>query len=155
MEDISFYTNEGRFNFRVAAYVTCGDKMLIQHTDGVDFVNLIGGRVHLGENTIDAVKREIKEEIGVEVKKQKLMVIAENFFEWQGKKVHEMLFIYQVELAKKYLKQLDGVNVLDHDNQHVEWVEKSKIKNYVCKPDIIYQLPKFENNDFITHQIGK
>ena len=155
MEDISFYTNEGRFNFRVAAYVTCGDKMLIEHTDGVDFANLIGGRVHLSENTIDAVKREIKEEIGVEVKKQKLMVIAENFFEWQGKKVHEMLFIYKVELAKKYLQQLDGVNVLDHDNQYVEWVEKSKIKDYVCKPNIIYELPKLENNDFITHKIGK
>ena len=137
MEDISFYANEGKFNFRVAAYVTCGDKILIQHSDGVDYFSLVGGRVHLGENTIDAVRREIK------------------FFEWQGKKVHEMLFIYHVELAKKYLKQLDGVNVLDHKNQHVEWVEKSKIKNYVCKPDIIYQLPKFEDNDFITHQIGK
>ena len=155
MEDISFYTNEGRFNFRVAAYVTCGDKMLIEHTDGVDFANLIGGRVQLGENTIDAIKREMKEEIGVDVKKQKLILIAENFFQWQGKKVHEMLFVYQVELAKKYLKQLDRFNILDHDNQHVEWVEKSKIKNYICKPDIIYQLPKFENNNFITHKIGK
>ena len=104
MEDISFYANEGKFNFRVAAYVTCGDKILIQHSDGVDYFSLVGGRVHLGENTIDAVRREIKEEIGVDVKKQKLLVISENFFEWQGKKVHEMLFIYHVELAKKIFK---------------------------------------------------
>lgn len=71
MKDISFYINEKRFNFRVAAYVTCGDKMLIRHTDNVDYVNLIGGRVQIGENTIDAVRRETNEEIGVEVKKTK------------------------------------------------------------------------------------
>ena len=128
MKDINFITNDGIFNFRVAAYVICEDKMLIEHAIGVDFVNLIGGRVHLGESTISAIKREVKEEIGVSIKNPKLMVIAENLFEWQGKNAHELLFIYKIELTKKYLK-LNETNILDNNSQYVEWVEKSKIKD--------------------------
>ena len=153
MKDVNFHTNDGGFNFRVAAYITCGDKMLIQHADDVDFVNLVGGRVHLGENTVDAFKREIKEELGVVAKKPKLMVVAENFFEWRGEKAHELLFVYQIELSKKYFKQLEGARILDHDDQYVEWIEKNKIKNYVCKPTLIYRLPKLEKETHIFHVI--
>ncbi len=143
--DISFKTEEGRFNFRVSAYITCGDKMLLQETKGQDFYNLVGGRVHLGESTKDAIKREIKEELGVCVKNPKLFEITENFFDWQGLKVHELGFFYHVELAKKYLKTLEHLPILDHaDKQTAFWVDKKDIKKYNCKPEFIY---KFTSSD--------
>ena len=89
MRDINFVFETEGFNFRVAAYITCVDMMLVQKGVG-DFSNLIGGRVHLGENTLDAIKREVREELGIDIKNPKLMVVAENFFKWQGKDAHDM-----------------------------------------------------------------
>lgn len=62
----------------------------------------IGGRVKLGENSLDAVKREVEEEIGVKLNNPEFVAVIENFFETirddEKKLVHEICFVYAVEL---------------------------------------------------------
>lgn len=153
MRDVNFVFETEGFNFRVGAYITCGEFVLLQKGGGSDFFNLVGGRVHLGENTVDAIKREVKEELGIDIKNPKLMVVAENFFKWQGKDAHEMLFIYHVKFPKTFLKKFEGFRILDQ-NETSSWFEKSKLKQANCLPRLIYKLPEIEEKGTMVHVIG-
>ena len=67
INDISFkYENlKGKFNFRVAAFIQNGEKLLLQKSDKDSFYGLIGGRVSFGETTFEAIIREVNEETEV------------------------------------------------------------------------------------------
>ena len=83
--DISFkYENlKGKFNFRVAAFIQNGEKLLLQKSDKDSFQGLIGGRVSFGETTFEAIIREVNEETGVTLNDEKLLehlIIMDQWF---------------------------------------------------------------------------
>jgi ADP-ribose pyrophosphatase YjhB (NUDIX family) len=63
------------------------------------FYRPLGGSIEYGELAADAVRRELKEEIGVTVTDAKLLTVLENLFTWQGRAAHEIVFIFEVKLA--------------------------------------------------------
>jgi ADP-ribose pyrophosphatase YjhB (NUDIX family) len=50
--------------------------------------------VEFGETTETAIKREIREEIGLEATDLKLLGILENIFTHEGKQGHEIVYVY-------------------------------------------------------------
>ena len=64
--DISILNKENnvRLNIRVAGLIMNDNKVLLQTCDNVDFYSLPGGRVKYMEDTLCAIKRELKEETG-------------------------------------------------------------------------------------------
>ena len=123
--DISFKTTEGRFNYRVAGLIMKDNKLLIMQDKGQPYFYLPGGRIKMNEKSEDAVKREIQEELGVEVNVNRMLWINENFFkeETYEEQFHEVCFFYLVELK---------------DNEHFkgnEFVvdEEGKIHTYYWK----------------------
>lgn len=50
------------------------------NTKNEDFFRLIGGGVDFGENSLEALKREIKEELDAELVNCKLLSVLENIF---------------------------------------------------------------------------
>ncbi len=151
--DINFSEDNNRFNFRVAAYITYKDQMLIQKADCVDFCNLLGGRVKINENTAIAIRRELKEELQLKDVSPKLMYVAENTFAWLGKRVQELLFVYHIELNDAQYQSLpDGKSVADSKDERIKWVDKKQIKKVKCLPALIYDLPKLDVG-VITHSI--
>jgi ADP-ribose pyrophosphatase YjhB (NUDIX family) len=50
--------------------------------------------VEFGETTETAVKREIREEIGLEATDLKLLAVLENIFTNEGKQGHEIVYVY-------------------------------------------------------------
>lgn len=141
--NINFFLDNWGFNFRVAGYITCKDKMLLQKGLKSGHYNLVGGRLQFGETTDEALKREIKEELGIEIKTATLMHIAENFFEWQGRHAHEIDFVFKVELDEKYLEKFSHFHILDQEEETV-WVSNKEIKKLKCLPCYIYQLSKLD-----------
>ena len=122
-KDICIKLDEERFNFRVAAVLRYNNKILIQKAEKDDFFSLVGGRVRLGEKTIEALIREVNEELNLVVSEEncKLMRICENFFEFGSK----MRFIFLVEF-----------NVLKRDEYEVI--------NYTWNPNTIkYKVDNF------------
>ena len=61
--DISFKTDNEKFNYRVCAMIIADDKILAMHDERSPYYYLPGGRVAMGETAETAVIREIKEEI--------------------------------------------------------------------------------------------
>lgn len=151
-KDITFLYKDAGFNFRVAAFVKCGDYMLLQKSEGADFWNLVGGRVKLGESTEEAIARELLEELGIESDKE-LIWIAENFFMWQGHHAHEMLYIFKVELDESCFEKFENFKVIDSQDEYTKWVHKDDIKNYVCKPNLLYDI--WNKSDSFNHTVNR
>ncbi len=61
------------FNYRVGAICKHDNKILILQNKGEDFWYVPSGRVKMLENSEDALKRELAEEIGVPIKRKRLI----------------------------------------------------------------------------------
>ena len=98
-----------KFNFRVAGMFINGNKILLQKCKKDNYYSLIGGRVKYGETTFEALKREIEEELGIKISKRntKLTNVSENFFNYEGKRFHELLFIYKIN--SKQMNEIEEV----------------------------------------------
>lgn len=58
------------------AIITCGGKLLMEKRRDSDIWGLVGGGVKKTESTLDGMRREIYEELGVRVPKEKLQKLA-------------------------------------------------------------------------------
>ncbi len=78
--DISFLTDEGRFNYRVSAILLDKNRILAMHDERSPYFYLPGGRVKMGERAEDAVLRELREELGIEAKIIRPLWLSQSFF---------------------------------------------------------------------------
>ena len=97
-EIIAFDRDTRAFGYRVAGVIVDEGYVLLQKADIDDFWIVPGGRVELREPAAESLKREMLEEIGVEVKIERLLWVVENFFEYGGKSCHELAFYFLVSL---------------------------------------------------------
>ena len=102
-----------------AALIRDGDRILVWHdhdpaTGEIVAVPLAGG-IEFGETGEQAIRRELKEEIGSGPKSVRYLGLFEDIFEWAGQKRHELFLIYDVELADRALYAADEVQVTEPD----------------------------------------
>jgi ADP-ribose pyrophosphatase YjhB (NUDIX family) len=97
-ELITFTSGDRAFNMRAVAVILHDGRALIHHAAHEDFWTLPGGRVEMGEPAATALAREMNEELGVEVEVGRLIWLVENFFEYAGKRWHEIAFYFEVTL---------------------------------------------------------
>jgi len=55
-----------------------------------------GGHLEFGESIPHALFREVKEELGIKIKKFSLIGLVDNFYEEEGKKHHEINLVFHV-----------------------------------------------------------
>jgi len=91
--------------------------------------NFPGGGIELGENTEDALKREVKEETGIEISVGKILHCQNSFFKlpFKGNFVHSIHVFYECkviggELSTKYLDENEKKYA-----EMAEWVPLTKI----------------------------
>ena len=85
-------------NIRVGVIFKYNDKVLIEiRKDRTGNSVIPGGRIRIGERSIDALKREIMEEMDILLVDDKIIYkkTMENFFTFDEKKCHEIFFIYE------------------------------------------------------------
>ena len=94
-----------------------GGEILV--TEGLDtstnrrYARPLGGGVELGENSEQAIIREIREEIDAEVCELKLLGVLENLFELEGEQRHEVVFVYDGRFVDESLYQMTEIPMLD------------------------------------------
>lgn len=112
-------------------------KVLLQYDDtGLTYV-LPGGRPELHEDSSAALKREMIEELGIEVKIERLLFVSENFFVDSGINCHEISFIYLAnpvkswdEMSFKWPHHAKEGNL----NIHFDWFDTDKLENIILYP---------------------
>ncbi len=101
--DVTFQTDVGRFNYRVAGVLIHENRLLVMTDERSPYYYLPGGRVSMNEESTMAIKREIKEELDVEVEATQLLWIVENFFVGQQsqEQFHEIGMYYLLQLTEE------------------------------------------------------
>jgi 8-oxo-dGTP diphosphatase len=73
MSESSLLSSSARFRVAVSALIFEGEQILLAHRRDIDWWNLPGGGMELGETLEDAVTREVREETGLEVVVERLV----------------------------------------------------------------------------------
>ena len=152
--DISINVDDYRLNVRAAALIIHNNKLLVHKNINEDFYAVLGGRIQIGENSQETLKREILEEMGKEIEIKGYAATIENFFTLNGKDNHEYMFVYNAEFKdendKKILETID--NIEGNDYLHYEWLDLDKIDSYNLLPSIMKDALK--SNVFPVHKIN-
>ena len=130
--DITFKTPEGRFNDRVCAVIISGGRLLAMRDGTSPYYYLPGGRVRLHEATEDALRRELKEELGVEAKILRPLWFNESFFteDVTGERFHELCVYYLVDPAGLDARG-EAIELVDAANGRVnafEWLPFDRVE---------------------------
>jgi ADP-ribose pyrophosphatase YjhB (NUDIX family) len=94
---VAFDKEKARFNYRVAGVAIQNGRILLDRNSRNSYWVLPGGHPEMMESMTDALRREVREEIGVDVEVVRLLWIMENFFH-KNKDIHELSFYFQIQL---------------------------------------------------------
>lgn len=96
---ITFDRGNLRFSYRVAGVAIRDGKVLLQRPVEGGFYFLPGGRAELQESAGETLRREMQEELHVDVTVGRLLWVVENFFERGGKTFHELGMYFLMTFA--------------------------------------------------------
>ena len=140
MRDILFKTDDYIFSYRVGGLLIRDGKVLMQKAVDDDGYAFIGGHVAFGETTDQALVREFKEEIGADIKIERLIMVNENFFPWGNRPCQQINLYYLVSLQDETQIPLDGTfKALDElGNERIEldmcWIPLEDVPNATIYP---------------------
>lgn len=80
-----------------------GELFVVRNHDSVkgdDYYRPIGGSVNFGERTVDALRREVQEELGTTISITGEPLIIENIFTCDGKAGHEIDYLFPHSLIR-------------------------------------------------------
>lgn len=105
---IKFDQGNRRFNFRVVGVAVHNNQVLLHQAEGDVFWSLPGGRAELGESAEQTLKREMREELEIDIEVVRLLWVVENFFVYDTKNYHELslYFLMQFPESSQYMNQL-------------------------------------------------
>ncbi len=144
-KDIKIWKDYGAFKLRTCGIIKNGDKYLVSTSDEIrKFYSFAGGHVMLGENTDDAVVREVKEETGLETKIKSLLAIEQLFFKREdGMPFHEICYYYLVETKQKiepkdfYIDENDHGEIKHH---HFCWKTLDELASLDVRPKHVLEI---------------
>ena len=120
MELLSIMDDDYKLNIRVGVIFKYLGKALIEiRKDRVGNSVIPGGRVKIGEHSSDALVREIKEEMGIKLDKEKLIYknTIEEFFTFDNTKYYEIFFVYEYPVDEVFYNKL--ISVKDNLDNHI------------------------------------
>jgi len=104
------------------------------------FYRCLGGGIEFLEKSEEALKREFLEEINVDITVKNFLGISENIFTYQGKKAHELILFYSIEISdENYQEEYKVID--DHGETIAKWIDIDEFKN---KNKILYPKEVFK-----------
>ena len=104
------------------------------------FYRCLGGGIEFLEKSEDALKREFLEEINIDITVKDFLGISENIFTYQGKKAHELILFYSIDISDENYKEEYKV-IDDHGETIAKWIdiEEFKNKNKILYPEEVFK----------------
>jgi len=139
MADLHLETSAYYFDVRTAGILIRDGKILLQRDRNASEYALPGGHVKLGETSEVCLQREYKEETGADIQCKRLIWTEECFFQWNGKKVHNLSFYYLIDLCAgsaipdehRFLPHKDNDNVV------IGWLPLENLKDITIYPSFL------------------
>jgi ADP-ribose pyrophosphatase YjhB (NUDIX family) len=94
-----------------------------------NFYRLLGGHVEFGETAEAGIRREIAEELNSEVENLKLLAVIENIFTYEGRKGHEIDYLFSADLVKQDLYKRNTIHVVENESLdfEAEWIPVASV----------------------------
>lgn len=138
--DCNFRFPEGRFNFRTAGVFVHDGKLLAMKEANIAHYYLPGGRVRLHETMEEGLRREIREELGVEAEVRKPLWLCESFFALDGTPIHEIAMYFLAELDWEKLPSLTADFTLtdtDGEEHLYTWLSPEEVGRAAIYPLVL------------------
>ena len=125
-------TGKAPIRLKVRAIVCRGSDVLlsfaIDPVTGVRYGRFLGGAIEFGERAEETVRRELHEEIGVELGTVSRLGVVEDVCEWGGRLHHEITFVFEASFADPAAYRRDSfiVNETVCDGP-AEWVPMRRL----------------------------
>lgn len=135
--DLKIKTETKEFHGRSCGIIKKEDKFLIMRVNKTSYYHIPGGHIEIGEDSEQAVIREIKEEIGCDIEKLKLFAIQENFWKRNNKECHGIEFYYIVEPKQKLqMEDHEKIEIDKGEEKLLEfkWATLEELKDIDLKP---------------------
>lgn len=150
--DCCFRSGNDWFRYRVGAIIISGEYALFAYSERDKFYYSVGGGVHVGEHSRDAVLRETMEETGMKLEIERPLCIVENFFfgteaALNGLNCHALEFYYLMKPAERAeinVRSFTGDGVLEK----MRWLPKACLDEYDIRPKIAVRLAKEPPKEF-------
>ncbi|MCM1368301.1 MAG: NUDIX domain-containing protein [Roseburia sp.] len=138
-----FTDGNDRFRYRAGAIIVEDGYTLLATNDAADYYYSIGGAVHLGETSEEAVLREVFEETGVHYEIDRLAFVFENFYRDTSKSVlsgydgHEISFFYLMK--PRGTRSVNSDSVCVDGKEYVKWLPIDRLGEYKVFPQFFAQ----------------
>ncbi|HEU0073346.1 MAG TPA: NUDIX domain-containing protein, partial [Dehalococcoidia bacterium] len=87
------------------------------------FYRPLGGEIEFGERAEEAVRREIREEVGAEIEDVRLLTVGENIFTFLGAEGHELVWSFEARFKDAAFYEREVVECLEGDSKfEAHWV---------------------------------
>lgn len=132
-------------------YMMVGDgesfKSTGHHVIPGNFFRVLGGSIEKGETAEEAVRRELREEVNMEIENLEFVKVIENIFTYAGDEKHEIVFMFKGNPSIKNLDKGKGTHVVEQGYEFdVKWV---KIPDLLSGQKILY--PQMDYNEFLIN----
>lgn len=156
--DIKIKTDDKKvFNYCSRAIICQDDKFLIMCVDDADYYHLPGGHVEIGETSADALIREIKEEIDIEVDLEKLVFVSEEFYHKKDINHHSVILYYlakprnKVSTENKIRMEQGQTKTIKNE---LRWVTVDDLASIDLRPAMIKDLLVKKDFETLKHYMG-
>jgi ADP-ribose pyrophosphatase YjhB (NUDIX family)/putative intracellular protease/amidase len=104
---------------------------MIDRQKNTVFYRPLGGGVEFHETAREALTRELKEELGFEVKAGKVLKIFENIFSIEGLRGHEMVTLFQAQFVDEAVLQKNSFDLFESGKiiSQAVWRSLSEVKD--------------------------
>ena len=152
--DCCFCKDRDWFRYRVGAIIVSDGYALFSYGEDSKYYYTVGGGVHVGERSEEAVLREVYEETGERFQIERPLCIVENFFKGtdllEGLDCHTIEFYYLMSTNER--KDYDvGSITTGGEREKMCWLPIEKIDEYDVRPVIVKQIIKEMPKHFSTY----
>lgn len=156
MRDIQIIDNGDAFNYRVSGVVIKDNKILLNRMGNDDFWTFVGGKVAFGESSEKAIVREYFEETGANIGVERLAALVENFFDFNSKRWHELLFFYVLKDENEELDLFEGERrIRDNSKGIYKWFDLTELGTIKIQPKCSQQIINDLNVQGVQHIINE
>lgn len=151
--DCCFCVGKDWFRYRVGAIILAEGYALFTYNDNAGYYYSVGGGVHIGERSEDAVIREVFEETGEYFRIERPLCLVENFFDGdgllEGYDCHTIELYYLMSPKEKKEYDVGSVST-GGDEEKMCWIPVDRIDEYDIRPVFIKELIKNMPEQFMN-----
>ena len=129
--------------YRVGGIAVYDGHPLVEQDVGLVSCNVPGGRVEYGEKAVEALVRELHEELGQEVKVGRLLLVADNLFEIGGDRFQDITLYFLIEFApgSRVLERIDTFEG-GEPGDVFQWMPLAEVEQANLVPPFLRQLAR-------------